>query len=91
MLILYFSFSVLPYEDPVIKGLYSQYQLGDLVNLTCSYGPSKPNASLTWYINDRKVSTILAFELVDHKPIISIATKQLSVLRKRKKINVFQT
>lgn len=48
---------VLPYEDPVIKGLYSQYQLGDLVNLTCSYGPSKPNASLTWYINDRKVPT----------------------------------
>lgn len=48
---------VLPYQDPLIKGLYSQYQIGDLVNLTCSYGPSKPNASLTWYINDRKVPT----------------------------------
>ncbi|KAK8784450.1 hypothetical protein V5799_009186 [Amblyomma americanum] len=49
--------AVLPPEDPVIRGLRSQYQLGDLVNLTCSYGPSKPNASLTWYINDRKVPT----------------------------------
>ncbi|XP_077564020.1 uncharacterized protein LOC144179514 [Haemaphysalis longicornis] len=48
---------VLPIEDPVIKGLRGQYQVGDVVNLTCSYGPSKPNASLTWYINDRKVPT----------------------------------
>ncbi|XP_075547684.1 uncharacterized protein LOC142582172 isoform X2 [Dermacentor variabilis] len=48
---------VLPLEDPVIRGLRSQYQIGDPVNLTCSYGPSKPNASLTWYINDRKVPT----------------------------------
>ncbi|KAL3241453.1 hypothetical protein MRX96_002569 [Rhipicephalus microplus] len=48
---------VLPLEDPIIRGLRSQYQIGDPVNLTCSYGPSKPNASLTWYINDRKVPT----------------------------------
>lgn len=47
--------AVLPLEDPIIRGLRSQYQIGDPVNLTCSYGPSKPNASLTWYINDRKV------------------------------------
>ncbi|KAH7938623.1 hypothetical protein HPB51_028859 [Rhipicephalus microplus] len=49
--------AVLPLEDPIIRGLRSQYQIGDPVNLTCSYGPSKPNASLTWYINDRKVPT----------------------------------
>lgn len=48
---------VLPLEDPIIRGLHAQYQIGDPVNLTCSYGPSKPNASLTWYINDRKVPT----------------------------------
>ncbi|KAH6931049.1 hypothetical protein HPB50_021988 [Hyalomma asiaticum] len=48
-------FAVLPVEDPVIRGLRNQYQIGDPVNLTCSYGPSKPNASLTWYINDRQI------------------------------------
>ncbi|XP_064470697.1 uncharacterized protein LOC135385350 [Ornithodoros turicata] len=47
---------VLPEEDPTIKGLQSQYKVGDVINLTCSYGPSRPNASVTWYINDRKVS-----------------------------------
>ncbi|XP_077565013.1 uncharacterized protein LOC144180558 [Haemaphysalis longicornis] len=47
----------LPPEDPFISGWRNQYRVGDPVNLTCSYGPSKPNTSLTWYINGKKVPT----------------------------------
>ncbi|KAG8184780.1 hypothetical protein JTE90_011566 [Oedothorax gibbosus] len=42
---------VLPKEPPVIEGADSMYEVGDRVNITCNSGPSKPAATLSWYIN----------------------------------------
>ncbi|XP_054709141.1 uncharacterized protein LOC129218844 [Uloborus diversus] len=41
----------LPSGGPDIIGLQSRYQVGDEVNITCSFGPSKPAAKVNWYIN----------------------------------------
>ncbi|CAG2162451.1 unnamed protein product [Oppiella nova] len=44
--------SCLPKEGPVITGIRAQqYGIGDLVNVTCSAGPSKPQSTLSWLIN----------------------------------------
>ncbi|RWS03933.1 uncharacterized protein B4U79_12225, partial [Dinothrombium tinctorium] len=42
----------LPKEDPQIEGTRTEYQIGDLVNVSCKAGPAKPAAKLMWYIND---------------------------------------
>ncbi|GFX16656.1 transposable element Tcb2 transposase [Trichonephila clavipes] len=41
----------LPSSGPDIIGLQPRYQIGDEVNITCSFGPSKPAAKVNWYIN----------------------------------------
>ncbi|XP_071044446.1 uncharacterized protein [Parasteatoda tepidariorum] len=41
----------LPSHGPDIIGLQPRYQVGDEVNITCSFGPSKPAAKVHWYIN----------------------------------------
>ncbi|KAH9376026.1 hypothetical protein HPB48_005679 [Haemaphysalis longicornis] len=48
--------SVLPKKGPEIHGTQPYYRVGDLVNVTCRAGASKPPAMLTWYINNEKVS-----------------------------------
>ncbi|XP_042898667.1 uncharacterized protein [Parasteatoda tepidariorum] len=45
---------VLPQEDPTILGSKSRYEVGDIVNVTCRAGPSRPAASLKWYINGKE-------------------------------------
>lgn len=42
---------VLPKKGPEIVGVRSQYKIGDLVNVTCHAGPSKPAGRLEWFIN----------------------------------------
>ncbi|GFY52128.1 hypothetical protein TNIN_180341, partial [Trichonephila inaurata madagascariensis] len=32
----------------------NRYPIGSAVNVTCVFGPSKPPAELTWYINGDK-------------------------------------
>lgn len=54
-----FPVSVLPEDGPTISGVKPQYQVGDDVNVTCSAGPSKPAASLRWYINGHEVRMII--------------------------------
>ena len=41
---------------PVIEGGLPRYRPGDLVNVTCTTGKSKPAADLYWYINGEPVS-----------------------------------
>ncbi|CAL1265151.1 unnamed protein product, partial [Larinioides sclopetarius] len=41
----------LPSSGPDIIGLQPRYQISDEVNITCSFGPSKPAAKVSWYIN----------------------------------------
>ena len=50
--------AVIPPNRLVVSGVseHRSYEVGDFVNVTCSYGPSKPLAELEWYINDMKVS-----------------------------------
>ncbi|CAL1270743.1 unnamed protein product [Larinioides sclopetarius] len=42
---------VIPKEGPRIYGVQKSYRIGDFVNMTCLFGPSKPPAQITWYIN----------------------------------------
>ncbi|GFQ87335.1 uncharacterized protein TNCT_494871 [Trichonephila clavata] len=42
---------VIPKDGPRIFGVQKTYRIGDLVNMTCLFGPSKPPAQITWYIN----------------------------------------
>lgn len=46
---------VLPKEAPEIRGTKPHYRIGDLVNVTCYAGATKPPAVLTWSINGDQV------------------------------------
>lgn len=59
-----FFFTVLPEDGPTISGVKPQYQVGDDVNVTCSAGPSKPAASLRWYINGHEVLLFHRWQLL---------------------------
>ncbi|CAG0885716.1 unnamed protein product [Cyprideis torosa] len=45
---------VVPEGLPQITGLQKSYRIGDNVRINCTSAPSKPAASLIWYINDKK-------------------------------------
>ncbi|KAK8766878.1 hypothetical protein V5799_006341 [Amblyomma americanum] len=46
---------VLPKKGPEIRGTKPHYRVGDVVNVTCHAGATKPPAVLTWYINGEEV------------------------------------
>ncbi|CAL4091111.1 unnamed protein product [Meganyctiphanes norvegica] len=46
----------IPHRRPVVVGGRRGYQPGDMVRLNCTSSPSKPAATLTWFINGKKVS-----------------------------------
>lgn len=46
----------LPREKLRIEGSEFEYDVGHLINLTCLCPPTKPTASLSWYINGKRVS-----------------------------------
>lgn len=46
---------VLPKQGPEIRGTKPHYKVGDVVNVTCNAGASKPPAVVTWYINGEEV------------------------------------
>lgn len=43
--------SVLPKKGPEIVGVRPQYDVGDVVNVTCHAGPSRPAGVVEWLIN----------------------------------------
>lgn len=43
----------IPEEKPTIFGTQHEYKIGDTARLTCVSAPSRPQAKLTWYINDK--------------------------------------
>lgn len=51
-------FLAMPKHDPLITGLKHFYEFGELVSANCTSDMSSPPASLTWYLNDEKVSLI---------------------------------
>ncbi|XP_045106788.1 uncharacterized protein LOC123501824 [Portunus trituberculatus] len=46
----------IPKEPPTIQGAQSLYRVGQKVQLACLSPPSRPPATLTWYINDRQAA-----------------------------------
>lgn len=48
--------SEIPQEKPIVQGARERYHPGDIVRINCTSAPSKPAATLTWYINDQVVS-----------------------------------
>ncbi|XP_075536349.1 cell adhesion molecule 4-like [Dermacentor variabilis] len=46
---------VLPEEGPLMEGFQPRYQVGDQVNITCYSRPSKPIATLKWFVNNNAV------------------------------------
>ncbi|XP_058790645.1 uncharacterized protein LOC131663903 [Phymastichus coffea] len=48
---------VLPEQGPRISGTKVKYQAGDLVRLNCTSAPSKPPATLMWYVNEEPVDS----------------------------------
>jgi len=51
----------LPHENLFLENIENQdlidRNIGDVVDLTCSLGISKPRPRLTWFVNDQKVKT----------------------------------
>lgn len=45
---------VTPETGPRINSLVKNYRVGDVVNMSCLYGPSKPKAEITWIINEEE-------------------------------------
>lgn len=50
-------FIALPEEGPKISGGRARYQIGDMVNINCTSGRSKPATHLTWFINGEPVNS----------------------------------
>ncbi|XP_023209982.1 uncharacterized protein LOC111612923 [Centruroides sculpturatus] len=71
---------MLPEDGPTITGIKPQYQIGDEVNVTCSAGPSKPAATLKWYINGKEapVSYETRTRPLRHKDRLQISTLGLN-------------
>ncbi|OQR79229.1 exportin-T-like, partial [Tropilaelaps mercedesae] len=58
----------IPSNGLVVSGLSERraYGIGDLVNVSCSFGPSKPNASLDWFVNEIMMSAKAGHTLASH-------------------------
>ncbi|XP_054719784.1 uncharacterized protein LOC129229491 [Uloborus diversus] len=48
------AFDSIQKDGPVISGGKSEYQVGDIVNVSCMASKSQPPAELQWYINDKE-------------------------------------
>lgn len=68
------SIYVLPQEGPRLTGTRPQYHVRDRVNSTCISGPSKPAATLKWYVNGKKAPE----EWIYYLPSIPYPEKLLS-------------
>ena len=49
--------TALPESPPEIHTEHDRYELGDTLRANCSSSPSKPSASLSFFINNNPVST----------------------------------
>lgn len=56
---IYMTVGELPISGPQVAGARRQYSIGEEMNVNCSSSPSRPAASLTWYINREQASSSL--------------------------------
>lgn len=47
--------AIIPKENPKLEGLAPNYQVGEMLEATCTSAPSLPASELTFYLNDKKV------------------------------------
>lgn len=59
---LVFLFLALSNHDPEITGLSQSYAYGDYIDANCTSDQSNPPSELSWYIDERKVSTVIIFK-----------------------------
>ncbi|XP_071529095.1 uncharacterized protein [Panulirus ornatus] len=67
----------IPQEKPVVRGARERYHPGDVVRINCTSAPSKPAATLTWYINGEVVPEKY---LVRYKPYMHMDGLEQSTL-----------
>ncbi|GFX16619.1 uncharacterized protein TNCV_23901 [Trichonephila clavipes] len=70
---------VLPKEPPVIEGADSMYEVGDRVNVTCSSGPSKPAATLSWFINGNQANATFVRKYSSIRHYSGLQTSQVGL------------
>ncbi|GIY23811.1 uncharacterized protein CDAR_44021 [Caerostris darwini] len=73
------SFSVLPDENPKIVGSQPRYEVGDIVNVTCNAGPSKPAATLKWYINGKEADAGMERRQAAEEHLDGLSTSSLGL------------
>ncbi|KAL3223280.1 hypothetical protein MRX96_049860, partial [Rhipicephalus microplus] len=73
----------LPKKGPEIRGTKPHYKVGDLVNVTCHAGATKPPAVLTWYINGEEVSQLAATPIMISSPFPPQYEKMYPIFRDR--------
>ena len=56
LLFFFYLQTVLPKQNLSLIGVKPFYRIGDVVDISCISGPSKPPAILAWFINDQQVS-----------------------------------
>ena len=71
-------FSVRPVGPPILEGAALSYQLGSILNLTCSSQPGHPPPTLTWSINRRKVKAT-AFHTIQMQDGLTVSTSVLAL------------
>nr|XP_053628038.1 uncharacterized protein LOC128685497 [Cherax quadricarinatus] len=67
----------IPENDPHISGIHTKYHVGDVVQVNCTSSPSKPAASLMWYINDKQADSV---SLIDYAPVPNSEGLETSIL-----------
>lgn len=56
---IFYSFQGIQNTDPTIEISKDMFYVGDILDASCTSGPSKPVPEITWLVNGRKVSTYL--------------------------------
>ncbi|CAL1273229.1 unnamed protein product [Larinioides sclopetarius] len=71
---------VLPDENPKILGSQPRYEVGDIVNVTCKSGPSKPAAQLKWFINGKDADPSMERKYATEDHLDGLSTSTLGLI-----------
>ncbi|GBL87886.1 hypothetical protein AVEN_239521-1 [Araneus ventricosus] len=72
--------AVLPDENPKILGSQPRYEVGDIVNVTCKSGPSKPAAQLKWSINGKDADPLMERKYATEDHLDGLSTSTLGLI-----------
>lgn len=66
-----FLFSEIQNTDPTIEIFKDVFNVGDILDATCTSGPSKPVPEITWLVNGRRVICNKIFIVIINKLVNS--------------------